>query len=183
MIPHVLLLVLLAGASSQAAEPSQSSPWSEQREFDRFAGLLRRSPFSLPTAEESSPLAERYTLTGAIAINGENEIFVLDKTTQQRLRVGTQPNPSGLQLVEFLPDADARKMRATIRLEGQTATISYAAVAAPASAAAASKKDGAPENKPSTAQASPAPKVDTAKRPNRLVIRRTGISGNPTPAK
>jgi hypothetical protein len=198
MMLRFSLIALLAG-TLVAAEPPSESPWAQSRDLGQFSGLLKRSPFSLPTVEESAPLAQRFSLTGAVALDGENQIFVLDKTTLKRERVSAAPGPSGLQLVEFLPDPDPRKMRATIRLGDQTATIAFTPNAAPSGAppsAAAAENGAAKSSAPPVASAPSAPPAaaasaqvspppageDSAKKPGRIVIRRPKISGNPTPA-
>lgn len=119
-LPKLLIFPLLAGSALA------QDAWTLPRDLAQFQALLDRSPFSVPTAEESSPLADRYTITGAVSINDEPMVFILDKTTQERHMITKEPNNLGISLVEFLPDPDPRKMRASIRVAGQMATISYA---------------------------------------------------------
>lgn len=148
--------------------------------MDQFSGLLKRSPFTLPTAEESSPLAGRFALTGAYALDGKQVVFVIDKNTQFREKVTLAPNTMGLSLIEYLPDADPRKMRATIRLGEQTATISFqesAAQTAPNQAALL--PNGQTANATSPPNSVPLPRaISPASNPPlpRRIIRRTAIS-------
>lgn len=155
-----------------------------------FQSLLERSPFSVPTAEESSPLAERFSLTGAVALDGEVLVFVLDKSTQTRHMLSKTPNRENMGLVEYLPDADPRRMRATIRVNGQVATITFAEPSAQpqqplGSANAGATVPTAVVNPPVVAAAPGSPafqqQQQPAQPPNRRVIRRRVISGHPAP--
>lgn len=185
-----IFAMLLGSAMAQTGDP-----WTQPRDFSRFQFLLDRSPFSLPTAEESSPLADRYTLTGAVAFDGEPLIFVLDKTTQERHMLSKAPNKLNMGLVEYLPDPDPRRMRATIRVNGQIATISYAEPAA-----APGQQPGNPQNSgmspqnpnpsavvnPPTGQVLangtlPTIQQQNSSNPPRRVIRRRIISGQAAP--
>lgn len=103
-----------------------SAPEAEARDFAPFEFLLARSPFSLPTAEESSPLAERYALTGAVELDGRQQVFVLDRTSQQRHIVTKDGGTTEMVLLEFLPDPDPRRMRARVQIGTEAATIAFA---------------------------------------------------------
>lgn len=192
---HYYLLPLLAFPLALIADPATDAPWTLPRELSNFQALLDRSPFSLPTAEESSPLADRFTLTGAATISGEQMVFIMDRTTQVRHMITKTPNAESLGLVEYLPDPDPRRMRATIRLGDQIATISFveAAVApqlnAPGSPMTgqgapmpAQGAPGSPTAPPVLAQPVPAINPGTTQpgqQPPRRVIRRRIISGQP----
>lgn len=117
----LLVALTLTGAGAE-----DDAPWAQPREFGVFQFLLDRSPFSLPTVEESSPLADRFSLSGAATLDGEAIVFVVDRTDQTRHMLTKEPNQENMSLVEYLPDPDPRKMKATIRVDGQTATIAYA---------------------------------------------------------
>jgi len=184
-------VLALAGSCAGAQPASDDAPWAAQRSIEAFQFLLNRSPFSLPTAEESSPMAERYTLTGAVGVNGEAIVFILDKTTQSRQMVGKTPNAEKISLVEYLPDPDPRKMRATIRVDGQIATIAYSEpVANPNDSPQNSAM--APQNPSAVVVAAGSPPMPgtpgfqpgqpNQKQPvSRRVIRRRVITGQPMP--
>ena len=87
--------------------------------------MLQRSPFSLPTAEESSPLAERYALTGIVTIGGVEEIFVFDRTDQSREMLTRTPNTKNMSLVTLIREGSALPQKATIRVGAVTGTIGY----------------------------------------------------------
>lgn len=144
-------------------------PWAQPRDIARFQFLVDRSPFSLPTAEESSPLADRFTLTGAMSLNGEPQIFVLDKTTQERHLLSKTPNKLNMGLVEYLPDPDPRHMRATIRVNDQTATITFSDTAA-----APGQQPGMPQNAGMVPPQVPQPGAPSAPQPNQVAT-----NGNP----
>ncbi|MCX7869525.1 MAG: hypothetical protein N2322_06185, partial [Terrimicrobiaceae bacterium] len=77
------LQVIAAACLAASLLPARAVPEAEARAFSQFEFLLARSPFSLPTAEESSPLTERYALTGAVEWGGRQQVFVLDRNSQQ----------------------------------------------------------------------------------------------------
>jgi hypothetical protein len=175
-----------------SAVAQTDAPWAMPREISMFQSLLERSPFSVPTAEESSPLAERFSLTGAVALDGEALVFVLDKSTQTRHMLSKTPNRENMGLVEYLPDPDPRRMRATIRVNGQIATITFAEPAnqqpppggqqpnpgaPPAPTAVVNPPVAAAPGSPAFQQQQQQP----AQPPNRRVIRRRVISGQPAP--
>ena len=128
-------------------------------------------------------------------MDGESLVFVLDKTTQERHMLSKSPNKLNMGLVEYLPDPDPRRMRATIRVNGQLATISYSEPAA-----TQGQPPGAPQNSgmappnqnpsavvnPPTGQVLangtlPAIQQQNASTPQRRVIRRRIISGQAAP--
>lgn len=188
ILSKVFIFAVVLGTAMAQSE----TPWTQPRDLSQFQFLLDRSPFSVPTAEESSPLAERYTLTGAVAFDGDPVVFVLDKTTQERQMVNKTPNKQNIALVEYLPDPDPRHMRATIRVDGQVATISYSE---PATAPA--QQNGMPPTAmipppPNQAPGVPQPgqmaagggqppslQQQNPQNPQRRVIRRRIISGQP----
>lgn len=122
---QILTMLLSAAASTALLAEDAPERWTQPRELGAFQFLLERSPFSLPTAEESSPLTDRYAITGAVSINGDPLVFVMDRNTQERHMITKTTPKADVNLVEFLPDPDPRRMRATIRVNGQVATLSY----------------------------------------------------------
>ena len=178
-----------------SALAQNEDPWALPRDLTQFQFLLDRSPFSLPTAEESSPLADRYTLTGVASIDGEAMVFVLDKTTQERHMISKTPNKLDMGLVEYLPDPDPRHMRATIKINGQIATISYSDPVAQPGQSGVSQGPGmampqgqnptaivnAPPGQTMVAGATPNMQQGNPQAPPRRVIRRRIISGQPAP--
>lgn len=175
-----------------SAVAQNEEPWEQPRDISQFQFLLDRSPFSLPTAEESSPLADRYTLTGAASLNGEPMIFILDKTTQERHMLSKTFNKLDMGLVEFLPSPDPRQMRATVKINGQVATIAYAEPIAsqgqqmtnPQNPGMAPQNPSAVVNPPpgqtfAGAQPHSMQQPNASQTPARRVIRRRIISGQP----
>lgn len=169
-------------------------PWTRPRDLSQFQFLMDRSPFSLPTAEETSPLADRYSLTGAASLNGEPMIFVLDKTTQEHHMLSKTANKLDMGLVEYLPDPDPRHMRATVKINGQTATLAYSEPPAVQNQqpGAPPTPGTAPTNQNPTAVVNPPPgqvlaagappnmQQSNGQPPQRRVIRRRIISGQPS---
>ncbi len=130
---YTLLFFMSTGvlSSLQAKEnqpkkenPSASpAPWTKPRELSSFQSLLSHSPFSLATAEESSPLGERYAITGIITLDGEEEIFVLDKNDQSRELLTKKPNKKSMSLLNIIHEKDPTKLKATILVSGETGVI------------------------------------------------------------
>jgi len=192
----LLVSVLAPSGAWGNPDPTTLDAWAKPRDISEFQFLLDRSPFSLPTAEESSPLAERYALTGAVSIDGNPLVFVLDRTTQTRHMISKKPNEQNMGLVEYLPDPDPRRMRATIRVGSEMATISYVEPAVGAqqpgqqqpTAMAAPQAPGAP-GMPAVPGNSAAPQQQgiapspgqPGSEPPRRIIRRRVISGQPGP--
>ena len=185
---RIPLTIFLLSATSVLLHGEDNAPWMEQRSMEKFQVLLNRSPFSLPTAEESAPMADRFFLTGAATINSEAVVFVLDKNTQVRHMLGIKPDSANNQLLDYKPEADPKNMSARIRIEGQETTIRYAelpAEAQPAPQVPMSPKlpqqPGAAPQPPGAAAVQPA--QTNGSEPPRRVIRRRVISGQPPAAQ
>jgi hypothetical protein len=115
----------LTDNSTASSNSSESAPWEKERQLTDFQSLLKHSPFSLPTAEESSPLSERYALTGIITIGGEEQVFVFDRTDQSRELLGHKPNAKNMALLSILREGDAAKTKASIQVGGEIGSIGY----------------------------------------------------------
>ncbi len=121
-----MIVQLFAEAGGDAASPSSnSSPWERPRDLSSFQQLLKHSPFSLPTAEESSPLAERYAMTGIITIDGEEQIFLFDRTDQSRDLITKKPNSKNISLVSLVRESGNAPVKASIRVGSETGTIGF----------------------------------------------------------
>ena len=101
----------------------RTPPWMKPRELSSFEMLLQHSPFSLATAEDSSPISERYMLTGMITLDGEEQVFVMDRNDQSRELLTKKPNTQGMALINIIHDDDPNKLKATIRVNGETGVI------------------------------------------------------------
>jgi hypothetical protein len=179
---RIPLAILIFSAASALLHAANDAPWMEQRSMEKFQILLNRSPFSLPTAEESAPIAERFFLTGAATINNEAVVFVLDKNTQVRHMLGAKPDAANNQLLDYKPDADPKNMSARIRIEGQETTIRYADLPTEAQPSPQvpmnpqmPQQSGAPQPGSTAVQ----PAATNGNEPSRRVIRRRTISVQP----
>lgn len=121
-----LSLPLMAASETvgSAADISRNA-WEKPRDLSSFQQLLKHSPFSLPTAEESSPLADRYAMTGIVTINGEEQIFVFDSTDQSRELIGRKPNAKNMSLVSLIQDGNTAPQKASILVGSETGTIGF----------------------------------------------------------
>jgi len=116
-----LFLLLIPAAEALPTEPTP--PWMKPRELSSFQTLLQHSPFSLATAEDSSPISDRYMLTGIITLDGEEQVFVMDRNDQSRELLTKKPNTKGMALINIIHDDDPNKLKATIRVNGETGVI------------------------------------------------------------
>ena len=182
-----ILLFVLVSPFALAADVSESEPWKRPRSMENFKSLLERSPFSLPTAEESAPVADRFFLTGVATINEQPTVFIFDKNTQNRLMLGKiegAENQAKDRLIDLLQDPDPKNLRATVQIEGQRAEIRFSETAfAPPSAQPMPAQAGVPGQhiplQPPVPGQQPAvqPGNDSNSQPPRRVIRRRVISG------
>ena len=149
--------------------------------------MLAHSPFSLPTAEESSPLAERYAITGIITLNGEEQVFVFDRTDQSRELLTTMPNAKNMSLLSLVREGN-NHAKASIRIGSEVGTIGF--MEAVNTAAAVQPGDPAPGS-PASANAPapgvklpplpPLPKSPASNPQGRRIIRRPVVTAPQTP--
>lgn len=176
----LLCLSFLASSPCFAAEA-----WKQPRELDAFAKLIAHSPFSLPTLEESSPLAERYAMTGIITFGGEDQVFVFDRTEKSRELLTIIPNAKNMSLVSLIREGK-NPVKATIRVGGETGTIGFMEGAAP-QAQASTPAPGSPAsaNAPQAGinlpPLPPLPKTPSTSPQGRRIIRRPVIAPPQTP--
>jgi hypothetical protein len=103
---------------------SEQAPWEMPRSISSFDALLKHSPFTLPTTEESSPLSERFAMTGIASIAGEEQVFVFDRTDQSRFLLTAKPNEKNMSLVSVVRQ-DNSPLKASIRVGNETGTIGF----------------------------------------------------------
>ena len=193
-IRAILIFLLVSRLCVAADTPDfDSEPWLRPRSMENFKSLLERSPFSLPTAEENTAIAERFVLTGAATINETPVVFVLDKNTQNRLMLeksNSSDSSSKDQLLELFQDADPKNLRASVQIEGQRTEIRFSETSfEPPSGQPMPPQANAP-NQPMPPMP-PAPPLQPAVQPGnnanaqppRRVIRRRVISGQPPAAQ
>lgn len=176
----LLIAALLSCSGAATASDSASEAWEKPRELEAFRKLIARSPFSLPTAEESSPLAERYAMTGIITIGGEEQVFVFDRTDQSRELLTGRPNAKNMSLVTLVREGK-NPIKATIRVGGETGTIGFLEGSNP-SAQAAPPAPGSPASANAPAPGvklpplPPLPKSPSNTPPGRRIIRRPVVT-------
>lgn len=185
---RIVLFFFLISSMSSLLCGADDAPWLGARSMEKFRVLLNRSPFSLPTAEESAPAADRFFLTGAATINNEPVVFVLDKNSQTRHMLEVRPDSANNQLLDFTADADPKNMSARIRIEGLETTIRYAEMPVENQPVppvpmnpSLPQQPSAPPQQPPGAAVQPAQK--TGGEQPRRVIRRRVISGQPPAAQ
>jgi hypothetical protein len=182
------LLALGVSSLVLASETSPPPSWEQARELSRFHQLLARSPFSLPTAEENSPLADRFSMTGIVTIDGQEQIFVFDKSDQSRELLTKNPNGKNMSLVELVREGGV-PVKATIRVGGETGTIGFMESAQPRGPVAAPPGSPAALNNPAQGPQAPItmpalpplPQQPTVTPPSRRIIRRPVITAPQQP--
>jgi hypothetical protein len=182
---QILAMTLLAGSPAYAANASEPAPWEKTRSLESFRKLLDHSPFSLPTAEESSPLSDRFAITGIITNGQDEEIFVFDRTDQSRTLLTKKPNEKDMCLVSILRDEGNPTPKATIRVGSESGTIAFmeaskqAQPAPPPPGVAGPAAPGQPSvqlpNLP------PLPQQPSAAPPTRRIIRRPVVGPPQSP--
>lgn len=182
-----MLTALLCLTCVGSASPPPTEAWKQPRELEFFAKLIAHSPFSLPTLEESSPLAERYAVTGIITLGGEEQVFVFDRTDKSRELLTGIPNAKSMSLVSLIREGK-NPVKATIRVGGETGTIGFMEGAAPqAQTQASTPSPGSPAsaNAPQAGIAlpplPPLPKTPSTTPQGRRIIRRPVITPPQTP--
>ena len=187
-IKHGLLMTLIICCPFPIVASDTATPaWETPREISTFSKLLSHSPFSLPTAEESSPLAERYAMTGIITLNGEDQIFVFDRTDQSRELLTAKPNAKNMSLLSLVREAN-NPIKASIRIGSEVGTIGFME----AGNATAAVQPGAPApgspasaNAPATGVQLPAlpplPQSPASNPQGRRIIRRPVVSAPQAP--
>lgn len=131
MNPLRAIFPLLLAAAAPAFAESQDftdAPWLKPRSLQDFRSLLDRSPFSLPTAEETAEIEDRFFLTGVATINERPVVFVFDKTTQGRLMLEKfdAPGEAGRdRLLEYTPSIDPKNLTARVQIEGKVSQIRF----------------------------------------------------------
>jgi hypothetical protein len=182
-----LLALLLCSSFRASAADAPNPPWEAPRDISTFSKLLAHSPFSLPTAEESSPLAERYAITGIITLNGEEQVFVFDRTDQSRELLTTMPNAKNMSLLSLVREGN-NHAKASIRIGSEVGTIGF--MEAVNTAAAVQPGTPAPGS-PASANAPapgvklpplpPLPKSPASNPQGRRIIRRPVVTAPQTP--
>lgn len=116
--------LLTAAVVTSCGIAAEQAPWEMPRNLSAFDALLKRSPFTLPTAEESSPLSERFAMTGIASIAGEDQVFVFDRTDQSRFLLTAKPNEKNMSLVSIVRQENS-PLKASIQVGNETGTIEF----------------------------------------------------------
>jgi len=194
----ICLSSLFASETSVTITGPNDHPWEKSRDLKSFQTLLKHSPFSLPTAEESSPLADRYALTGIVTINGEDQVFVFDRTDQSRELVGKTPNAKNMSLVSLIREGNSAPQKASIMIGSESGPIGFLeakqpqggnpAVPVPGSVAAGLAGSQQPQQGAQLPQLPPLPQLPQAQQiqqptqPGRRIIRRPMIQAPQPPS-
>jgi hypothetical protein len=201
-IRTTILLLFLPTVLLANAMDFESAPWLRPRVIENFKSLMNRSPFSLPTAEETAPVADRFFLTGMATIDKKPVVFVFDKNTQNRLMLSKLEGPENQSkdmLLEVFQSPEPKNLRASVQIEGQRTEIHFSetAFSGPPGEPMPYQPGapGQPMQPPPPQQPPPPHQQDNAHQPTaqpgtnsnsqppRRVIRRRVISGEPPAAQ
>jgi hypothetical protein len=94
----------------------------------RYTSLWEHSPFTTASVQqEVSPdgFASKLALVGVARIGSEDMATLLNKESQERITVSSQPNDQGLKLVLVESNADILKASVTIQKGGETAKVKF----------------------------------------------------------
>jgi len=201
-IRATILLLSLPSVLLANATDFESAPWLRPRVIENFKSLMDRSPFSLPTAEETASVADRFFLTGMATIDEKPVVFVFDKNTQNRLMLSKLEGPENQSkdmLLEVFQSPDPKNLRASVQIEGQRTEIHFSETAFAGATGEPMPPQpgtsGQPMPPPPPLQPAPPqqqanaqqPAVQSGTNPNsqlpKRVIRRRVISGQPPAAQ
>lgn len=97
---------------------------------DRYSHIWTSSPFvaATETVAESQPLAARFKLNGIAKINGEDIVFLLDRTAIKEFSIRkSKPNPefSQVELVSVENGGTTESMKVRIKSGGEVGDLTY----------------------------------------------------------
>jgi hypothetical protein len=114
-------------------EPSHDTPAVEHSgpvppafPISRYQPMWEKSPFQLKSeapAEMSEGLAQRYALTGIAEIDGEPIVFLMERSTQNRVMVRREGGE--IKLVEVNIEAKYSDSSAVIRRSGEVGVVKF----------------------------------------------------------
>ena len=124
---HPFGLLLLGGGLFCALPFAWAGAIPEGYAVERYSALWEHSPFSLATVQpQAQPsFAQNLALVGIARIEGEDMVTLLNRVSQERFTVGTEPNADGIAVVSVDTDSDPLKTRVSIRKGSEVATVSF----------------------------------------------------------
>jgi hypothetical protein len=120
-------LLLLAGGAGCAFSSARAGAIPDSYGEERYAALWEHSPFTLATVQPVAQpgFAQNLTVVGFAQIDGKDMVILLNRVTQERATLGTEPNADGIALVSVEADSDPLKTKVTLRKGTEVATISF----------------------------------------------------------
>ncbi len=119
-LPALFLLLAAPALLAQEFSPTPA-------DVERYRPLWERSPFVLPAkaVASTSPLAQRFALTGVAFLADDPIVFLLDRQNSSRLMLRLNDPQNGLQLVSVENASDPKAASAVIRLGSEQAAVRY----------------------------------------------------------
>lgn len=181
-------LFLVAGCLGSEWLFAADQPIPKSHPVDRYESLWKRSPFTLSSVSDpvvvAAGFARQLALAGVAKIGSVELVTLVNKQSQERLLISSQPNAQGIRLVSLQSDPDPSKITATIEKGVETAVVRFDAALlksalsaqAPAMNAAAAQSPLEEEliqtQSPSVTQEQPPSATD-------VIRRRINIPANP----
>jgi hypothetical protein len=96
---------------------------------DRYKHLWEKNPFVPPAPEENlvrdDGIEQQYALSGLVKVSNEWVAFVLDRKTLERVKISTETNEAGLQLVSVQEQFNPKDSTVILRSGTQTGMIRF----------------------------------------------------------
>ena len=118
-IPLLLLPGALAWAGPAAPDGYPVS---------RYASLWERSPFTIASVRQDvvpEGFASKLVLAGVARIGADDFAILVNKDSQERINVSSEPNGQGMKLLSVEPNADPLKACVTIQKGVEVAVVRY----------------------------------------------------------
>lgn len=111
-------LGLLLSGQAEIAIPDGYPP-------SRYQVIWQRSPFTLSSANDSSPAPQKLALTGILQIGNKTYASVIDKDSKHRFMVSQDEPVERISLVEIKNADDPAKVIATFKRDGELIQLRY----------------------------------------------------------
>lgn len=98
---------------------------------DRYAAMMNRSPFVLPTPTEvvqappPTNWSTDFRLVNVMRLSEDYVVLVKQVSTDQRFPVRRQPNHLGIRIIEVRMSGDPRSVTVVLEKDGEEGTVQY----------------------------------------------------------
>lgn len=126
----IFLLGTLFGLGILQAQSADESFPPKAIPPNRYEGMMKRSPFVLPTVEEVKAevvanWTNDYQIVSILQIGGESVVLAKKLSTSERIPIRAKENAQGIRLLNLQMSSDPREVSAIIEMGGSEGTIKY----------------------------------------------------------